>query len=79
MNALNFCYHLQGFLEIGNPKVINEKELTEIKNHLNLVLHSVVGNIKGEAVGNGIKYELLPFRDSNISGKYTNPGMLTYC
>lgn len=37
MTSRDFCYWLQGHLEIGNPKVITESELLVIKNHLNMV------------------------------------------
>ena len=38
MNPINFVYWLQGFLEIGNPTSIDEKQVQEIKNHIALVL-----------------------------------------
>lgn len=42
MTPENFCYWLQGFIEIADPKSLSEKELEMIKNHLNLVfLHSI--------------------------------------
>lgn len=37
MNAENFCYWLQGWLEIQNPVTINALQLQEIKNHLSIV------------------------------------------
>lgn len=42
MTPENFCYWLQGYFEIADPKSLSEKELEMIKNHLNLVfLHSI--------------------------------------
>jgi len=37
MKAQEFAYWLQGFFEIADPKVLTEKQLEIIKNHLNLV------------------------------------------
>jgi hypothetical protein len=37
MNAENFCYWLQGWLEIQNPSQIDESQLKEIKNHLDII------------------------------------------
>ncbi len=37
MSSQDFCYWLQGWLEIQNPKTINEIQTQEIKNHLALV------------------------------------------
>ncbi len=39
MNSENFCYWLNGWLEIENPAQINSKQLNEIRNHLNLSLN----------------------------------------
>lgn len=38
MTPENFCYWLQGFIEISNPSAISSKELQEIRNHLKLTL-----------------------------------------
>ena len=38
MNPINFVYWLQGFLEIGDPKSLNEIQIQEIRNHIALVL-----------------------------------------
>lgn len=45
MNERDFCYWLQGFLEVANPSSISPSELTEIRNHLDLTLgrtHTVI-------------------------------------
>ncbi len=53
-----FIYWLQGFIEIEDPKFLNEKQLSIIKDHLNLVFKKVTPNynipltIPGEDKGN---------------------------
>lgn len=37
MTPENFCYWLQGFIEIGNPENITAAEIQVIKDHLQLV------------------------------------------
>lgn len=37
MKSVEFCYWLQGFFEVANPKSINDEQLDMIKRHLNLV------------------------------------------
>lgn len=37
MNPQNFCFWLQGFMEIANPKELTSEQVQMIKNHLNLV------------------------------------------
>lgn len=37
MTSRDFVYWLQGYFEISNPHVIEQKEIEVIKNHLNLV------------------------------------------
>jgi len=36
MTSTNFCYFLQGYLELNNPKTISKEELDKIKGHLKL-------------------------------------------
>jgi len=58
MKAESFCYWLQGFFEITNPKDINIDQLNIIKNHLNLVFfHDIdpkMGDIKHQEKLNDI-------------------------
>lgn len=37
MTPEQFTYWLQGYMEIADPKKLNEKQVQEIKNHLKLV------------------------------------------
>lgn len=37
MKAVEFCYWLQGFFEIGSAKTLSPDQLETIKNHLALV------------------------------------------
>lgn len=41
MDAISFCYWLRGFLELAEPSKITAKQIEEINNHLDLVLHKV--------------------------------------
>lgn len=46
MSEENFCYWLQGWLEIENPNKITVKQLNEIKNHLRLAMDKNVLDTK---------------------------------
>lgn len=37
MTSRDFCFWLQGFFEVTDPKQITEQQTQMIKNHLNLV------------------------------------------
>lgn len=37
MTSRDFCYWLQGYFEVANPKEITTEQLEMIKRHLNLV------------------------------------------
>jgi hypothetical protein len=41
MSPQDFCYWLQGFMEVSDPKSIDEKQLEVIKKHLALVFTNV--------------------------------------
>lgn len=42
MTSRDFCYWLQGVMEIGNPESLNNTQIQTIKNHLNMVfLHEI--------------------------------------
>lgn len=42
MTSRDFCYWLQGFLEVGKPKTLTAPQLEQVKKHLHLVfLHEI--------------------------------------
>ena len=41
LEPINFVYWLQGFLEIQDPKNINEEQVKIIKDHISLVLNKI--------------------------------------
>ncbi len=45
MQPINFCYWLQGWIELQNPNEITPVQLQEIKNHLSLVLEKKTPNL----------------------------------
>ncbi len=47
MTPENFCYWLQGWVELQDPKNINELQIQEVKNHLKLVFDKVTPNLNG--------------------------------
>lgn len=47
MEPRDFCYWLQGWLEIQKPTTITPEQVQEIKNHLDLVFKKVTPNLGG--------------------------------
>lgn len=47
MNSQDFCFWLQGFLEISDAKTLDEKQLAKVKEHLTLVFTQVTGKSDG--------------------------------
>lgn len=43
MDSTQFAYWLQGFLELSEAKVLDERQLECIREHLNLVFAKVTG------------------------------------
>lgn len=42
MKSVEFCYWLQGFFEVANPKSVSDEQLDMIKRHLDLVfIHEI--------------------------------------
>jgi hypothetical protein len=41
MEAIQFCYWLQGALELGQQKALTEEQVKIVQDHLNLVLKKV--------------------------------------
>ena len=48
MTSRDFAYWLQGYLEVADPKKIDEKQLKVIKNHLNLVFKHEIDPSMGD-------------------------------
>lgn len=44
MNEREFCYWLQGFFEVGNPKQLSPEQTQIIKDHLALLFTKVTPN-----------------------------------
>jgi hypothetical protein len=48
MTARDFCYWLQGFLEITDASTIDEKQLGMIRKHLNMVFAQDIDPTHGD-------------------------------
>lgn len=44
MEAKDFCYWLQGYLELSNANSLTEEQIKQIKEHLNLVFTKVTSS-----------------------------------
>lgn len=44
MNAENFCYWLQGFMELSPKPTLNTRQIEIIRNHLTLVFDKITPN-----------------------------------
>jgi hypothetical protein len=49
MTSRDFCYWLQGHLEIADPKTLDEKQLLMVKKHLSLVFVHEIDPSFGDA------------------------------
>jgi hypothetical protein len=49
MTSTNFCYFLQGYLELTNNKTISAKDLARIKGHLRLAFRDDIDPSMGDA------------------------------
>lgn len=47
MTSRDFCYWLQGYFEVANPKEISTDQLEMIKRHLNLVFKHEIDSSMG--------------------------------
>lgn len=45
MTPENFCYWLQGLLEVGDPTTLNQNQIKIIQEHLNLVFTKLTPDI----------------------------------
>jgi hypothetical protein len=50
MTPENFCYWLQGLLEIGDPSMLDAKQVLIIKDHLNLVFKKETTTVKNPTI-----------------------------
>lgn len=48
MTSRDFAYWLQGYFEVSEPKIINEKEVEVIKKHLSLVFKHEIDPSMGD-------------------------------
>ena len=48
MTSTNFCYFLQGYLELNDPKTITPEELKKIKGHLKLTFRDDIDPSMGD-------------------------------
>jgi len=60
MESLNFCYWLRGFLELGEPKKLNEEQIKCINEHLDLVLVKKTGLKHGIYQNYGVPFQNQP-------------------
>lgn len=74
MNSRDFVYWLQGFMELADPKSINEKQTELIKRHLNMVFFHEIDPSFGEQKEDltEIHEGLKPKLDSGSSVKPSN-------
>lgn len=63
MSPENFIYWLQGFLEIADPAMLDDAQITIIKNHIKLVLTKVTPDIKIDPLG----FDRIPKRSLRIA------------
>ena len=49
MSSRDFCYWLQGFMEVSESGEINPKQLQIIRNHLNMVFKHEIDPSHGDA------------------------------
>lgn len=49
MTAENFVYWLQGYMELANPEIITEEQLSDIKDHLRLAFKDDIDKRYGDA------------------------------
>ena len=70
MTTENFCYWLQGLMEIQNPETLNATQVQEIKNHLNLVFTKVTPQVT-------IHRQLKPLSIGNSEGLDCQASALT--
>lgn len=73
MSSRDFIYWLQGLLEIGNPKELNEEQLKIVKNHLNLVFKHEIDPSLNEGKTKEEVIELQDIHDGKSKPKLEKP------
>lgn len=48
MTSRDFCYWLQGFFEVSEVKTMNEKQVAQVKNHLELAFKHEIDPSMGD-------------------------------
>ncbi len=76
MNAQEFCYWLQGLMEGANPKTLDEKQVTMVKEHLNLVFTKVT---ETAWVLGDLTKPLMGKRGARISDALDKASTQTFC
>lgn len=68
MTSREFCYWVQGLLELGEPQTLTAKQVAILKKHLNMVFfHEIDPSYEG-------KEELLEIHNGNV-GSQGSPGV----
>lgn len=85
MTPENFCYWLQGYFEVSDSRVLTEKQVEIVKNHLNLVfVHSIdpkaSAHISNPKEAKKLQEKLNEVHDgtSTLPGFSQVPGLTTY-
>lgn len=58
MTSRDFCFWLQGVLEVADPKTLNEQQLLLVKKHLNLVFKHEIDPSMGSSEAQQILNEI---------------------
>ena len=69
MNEIEFCYWLQGFIELSNPEEITIEQWDSVKQHLQLVFNKVTPTttlLSEELTG---YYNILDTKHTGCSGR----------
>lgn len=78
MTSTNFCYFLQGYLELNNPKTISKEKLTRIKGHLKLAFRDDIDSSMGNKEHQDKLNEIHTFTPggsvTEYAGSLFNPG-----
>ena len=65
MNERDFCYWLQGYMELTYSQELNQEQVAIIKNHLNLVFNKLTPNIQPNPLHTYSEYKVVPIPTMN--------------